>query len=79
MTTDYIRICSILTNDSDTERQIIGWSALDGCLYSDHQEEPLLDGETWTIAQAVEVCKTMYFDGWGWKPEWCDNCGSDNI
>ena len=68
-----ITLCTILTNDSDTERQIISWDTEDHKLYSNKQEEPLLEGtEIGGYQEAFDTVQSLYFNGDGWEPEWAD-------
>ena len=66
-----IDLCSVLLNDSDTERQTISYDAEDHRLYSTAQEEPLDDGYQYeSLEQAMDACCDKYFRTWGWYPEW---------
>ena len=70
-----IDICTILTNDSDTERQTISWDTEDLHLYSDREDGPI-DGEfaTYqTVEEAEDACAAM----WGgsnsaWDIQWIE-------
>lgn len=69
-----IALCSILKNDSDTERQIISYDTEDKHLYSDAQEEPIDTPELDTIEDAENYCYAGWFGGTArfWEPEWIE-------
>ena len=86
-----IILCSILLNESQTERQSISWDEDDHRLYSSACEEPLNDGYTYaTMEDAVHACTAWEQPVWGFqwhtyyvKPEYYELWGAwpsfDNV
>lgn len=79
-----IILCSILVNESQTERQFISWDEDDHLLYSSTCDEPVDGYEYETMEDAVSACATLWVHPvWGlqWytyrvKPEFYDFWGA---
>ena len=73
-TTKRINICTILTNDSDTERQTISWDATTGHLYSDHMDSdcPAYDATFQTLEDAEDACLEIWGRNPAWALEWIE-------
>lgn len=68
-----VNICTILMNESDTDRQTIAWNPDDGMLYNSAAEEPCDGYKYESFEDAVKACEAM----WGgsgivdpWALEW---------
>lgn len=60
-----IILCSILLNESQTERQLISWDEDDHLLYSSACDEPVDGYEYETMEDAVSACGALWV-----LPEW---------
>lgn len=67
-----IPMCSILLNDSDTERQIISYDPETKRLYSSCAEDPVDTPELETVEAAEDACYQLWFNTIGWDPEWIE-------
>ena len=70
----HIDICTILTNDSDTERQTISWDAATGYLYSDHMDSdsPAYSATFDTLEDAEDACLEIWGRNPAWALEWIE-------
>jgi len=65
-----VKICSILLNDSENERQIISYDPDDKMLHSSAQDEPCCEGLQFdTVSDAIEACWSMWCTA-AWSLEW---------
>lgn len=67
-----IDLCTILLNDSDTERQTISWDPGDHKLYSSVTEEPIDTPDLPTVEAAEDFCYYSWFKTIGWDPQWIE-------
>jgi len=67
-----IDICTILLNDSKTERQTISYDPNDKMLHTTAEEDVVDETEYETIEEAEEACYQMWGRSYAWELEWIE-------
>ena len=69
-----IELCTILINESETERQTISFDTEDGMLYTDADGGMPVDETIYeSVEQAQDACYIMWGTQYCWDLEWIEH------